>query len=42
MGLGVAINKGNGEFNAYQWSAFGQYCLRRGVRFADMTGDGWA
>ena len=40
MGLGIAINKGDGTLNTYKWQAFGGYCLRRGVRFADMTGTG--
>lgn len=40
MGFGIAINDGAGSLSNYNWGAFSGYCLRRGVRFADMNGDG--
>lgn len=40
LGIGVALNNGDGTLGTYLFFAFPNYCLRRGVRFADMTGDG--
>lgn len=39
-GYGVALSTGGGKLGSYLWSSFSGYCLRRGLRFADMTGDG--
>ncbi|PVH79243.1 carbohydrate esterase family 3 protein [Cadophora sp. DSE1049] len=40
LGFGVALSTGNGNLGAYLYYPFSGYCLRRGVRWADMTGDG--
>ncbi|OBT51242.1 hypothetical protein VE04_08841, partial [Pseudogymnoascus sp. 24MN13] len=40
LGFGVSLSSGGGVFGAYAHFALDIYCLRRGVRFADMTGDG--
>ena len=39
-GFGVALNSSGGTLGPYLWSPFTATCLRAGVRFADMTGDG--
>ena len=38
--MGVALNTGAGDLGTYQFMALTIDCLRTGVRFADMTGDG--
>ncbi|KFY78640.1 hypothetical protein V499_02243 [Pseudogymnoascus sp. VKM F-103] len=40
QGFGVSLSSGGGVSGAYAHFNLDIYCLRRGVRFADMTGDG--
>lgn len=40
LGFGVALSLGGGNLGPYLYFPFAGGCLRRGVRFADMTGDG--
>lgn len=39
-GLGVALSTGGGKFGSYLHYDFAPYCLRKGIVFADITGDG--